>query len=147
MILYFPPAKFCRLKTLLSRFFPLPGCRSRPRRWNFNHRYTNAIFCLCNFSVMWNERIVVYVLQANASKMHVNDGFKCLLMVPADKNNLNHSFRRINFSILRHGIWFLKTCILVLLPEATLVLGFKIVSPVRNLIVNISIITLCIFFC
>ena len=42
---------------------------------------------------------------------------------------------------------FLKTCISVLLPEATSVLGFKIVSPVRNLIVNISIITLCIFFC
>ena len=59
---------------------------------------------------------------------------------------LNHLFRRINFSILGHGIWFLKTCISVLLPEATLVHGFRIVFPVRNLIVNISIITLCIFF-
>ena len=54
---------------------------------------------------------------------------------------LNLLFRRINFSILGHGTWFLKTCISVLLPEATLVLGFKIVSPVRNLIVNNSIIT------
>ena len=62
------------------------------------------------------------------------------------QGGLNHLFRRINFSILRHGMWFLKTCISVLLPEATLVLGFGIVSTVRNLIVNISIITLCIFF-
>ena len=43
-------------------------------------------------------------------------------------------------------MWFLKTCISVLLREATLVLGFRIVSPVRNLIVNISIIT-AFFFC
>ena len=67
------------------------------------------------------------------------------LLICTYVGGMNHLFRRINFSILEHGMWFLKTCISVLLPEATLVLSFKIVSPVRTLTVNISIITLCIF--
>ena len=71
--------------------------------------------------------------------------YECLGDEPTSGESY-HLFRLINFSILGHGFCFLKICISVLLPEATFVLGFKIVSPVRNLIVNRSIITLFILF-
>ena len=51
---------------------------------------------------------------------------------------LNHLFRRIIFSFYGNGNWFLMKCILFLLSEEIIVIGYNLVSFLHNFMENIS---------
>ena len=64
-------------------------------------------------------------------------------VVDTNSRGVNHLFRRIIFSIQRHGYWFLKNCILFLWSEEIIVIIYNLVSFAHKSTENISVLTKC----
>ena len=96
---------------------PFSGCRSSPR-WRF--------FCLRSWhsrprtsaQVRW-DRCWTWA-QRRAPLRWISDPRPC---TPPKAGGLDHLFRRINFSIPGHGMWFLKNCISFSWSEEIIVIG------------------------
>ena len=81
--------------------------------------------CFCGYMLNWLPIVVAGYL---SNIWHMQGG-------------LNHLLQRINFSILGHGMWFLKNCISLLWYEEILVIGQNLFSFLHSFMENISDLT------